>query len=83
MIKCPWCGTEVSTEEYSRHYETCPKRKERWERVTPEVTPGERPFSEDILRIARTLAANPFASNTPEWRRWRREILRKLAEEQG
>jgi endogenous inhibitor of DNA gyrase (YacG/DUF329 family) len=26
MVKCPWCGKEVSTEEYGSHYETCPKR---------------------------------------------------------
>jgi hypothetical protein len=27
MVKCPWCGKEVSAEEYGSHYETCPRRK--------------------------------------------------------
>jgi endogenous inhibitor of DNA gyrase (YacG/DUF329 family) len=26
MVKCPYCGNEIPTEEYSKHYETCPKR---------------------------------------------------------
>jgi endogenous inhibitor of DNA gyrase (YacG/DUF329 family) len=26
MVKCPWCGKEVSAEEYGSHYETCKKR---------------------------------------------------------
>jgi len=25
MVKCPWCGREVSAEEYSKHLETCPQ----------------------------------------------------------
>lgn len=29
MVKCPWCGEQVSAEEYSRHYETCPKRPKK------------------------------------------------------
>jgi hypothetical protein len=27
MVECPWCGKEVSAEEYGKHYETCPRRK--------------------------------------------------------
>lgn len=28
-MKCPWCGKEVTTEEYSHHLTICPKYKER------------------------------------------------------
>ena len=72
LVKCPWCGTEVPTEEYDKHYDTCPKR-------TKEL--GTVP--DDIRRMVHILATNPFAPNTPEWWKWRKEILKKLAEEQG
>ena len=29
LVKCPWCGKEVPTEEYLEHYERCPEREER------------------------------------------------------
>jgi hypothetical protein len=29
FLKCPWCGDEVEVEEYVKHLETCPKRRER------------------------------------------------------
>jgi len=36
MVKCPWCGEEVATEEYTVHYSTCPKAPRRVEEVRPE-----------------------------------------------
>jgi len=26
MVRCPWCGKEVSAEEYPRHHDACTKR---------------------------------------------------------
>jgi len=47
IVKCPWCGEEVSTDEYSRHYETCPKRERtvsKWVPLSPEVLKAAMEF---------------------------------------
>lgn len=46
MVKCPWCGEEVSTGEYSKHYDICPKRtqpetKKEREEWLKEIKKGE------------------------------------------
>jgi len=43
MVKCPYCGNEIPTEEYFRHYEECPSRL----RVSPKVIPTKEELEKE------------------------------------
>jgi len=43
MVKCPWCGNEIPTDEYSEHYKICSARR----RVLPEVMPTKEELEKE------------------------------------
>jgi len=73
VMKCPWCGEEVSTEEYSRHLKTCSGyveravREEAFARIAGPVYPPEKWIGIEFTPVQRAAIGNLLKRRVKWW----------------